>query len=176
MATAMDAELVAESRGRERFAPSMPHDMWQADGTLVRYRLASLAVIRQTDRDDRVMFLSDLRDLGRSSLPATQLIAHLLSHFSPHLSQPRSDAKDPVLEEVALPEKLKSYTSDLSAIGAFARPNQLMSNYISRELVRGGRKTPIYTPFIATDLAEAPGPAPTAEHTATHTRWKGLRQ
>ena len=124
----MGDELCAETRGRERFETASEHYMWQAAGTFARYRLTSLAVIRQTDRDARRMFLSDSRELGRRSFPEMQLIMQLLSHFSPQLLKPRNNAKDPIYEEAVLPEKLKAYTADLSALGAFFRPNQLMAN------------------------------------------------
>ena len=54
-------ELEAETRGRDRIAAASPRDLWQAAETILRYRLTSLAVIRQTDRDARRMFLADLR-------------------------------------------------------------------------------------------------------------------
>lgn len=44
-----------------RFETAAERDMWREDETFARYRLASLEVIRQTDRDARRMFLPDLR-------------------------------------------------------------------------------------------------------------------
>ena len=76
-------ELTTEIRGRERFAATTPADIHLAAETFPRYRLTSLAVIRQTDASDRRMFLSDLRELGRRSFPEMQLITQLLSQFTP---------------------------------------------------------------------------------------------
>ena len=37
-------------------------------------------------------------------------------------------------------------------------------------------RPPWYTPYIVADLAEAPWPVQTSEHSAANTRWMGLRQ
>ena len=142
MVGALAGELVAETRGRERFATSPERDIWREAGTFARYRLASLAVIRRADRDDRRMFISDLRELDRRSFPEMQLLMQLLSHFWPKLIKPRNNTNGPIYEEDVLHERLKAYTSDLSSLGAFFRPNQLMANYVSRELFRGKKQTP----------------------------------
>ena len=126
----------------ERFETASEHDMWQADGTFSRYRLASLAVIRHAGRDARRAFLPDLWELGRRSFPEMQLIMQLLSHFSPQMVKPSNNAKGPAYEEVLLPGKLKAYTADLSDLGAFFRPNKLMANYVILEMARGKQKAP----------------------------------
>ena len=117
--------------------------MCQEAGTFVRYRLTSLDVIRQADRDARRMLLSDLMELGRMFFHEMQLPMQLLSHFSPKLVNHRNNSKAPVFGEVFLPGNLQSYTADLSAMNAFFRPKQNMSNYVSRELARGKQKTPL---------------------------------
>ena len=71
---------------------------------------------------------------------------------------------------------MKSYSAALSAMGAFCHPNQLVANYVSRELDRGEHHTARYTPYIVADLTDAPWPVPTAEHSAANTRWAGLRE
>ena len=142
MVGALAGELVAETRGRERFATSPERDIWREAGTFARYRLASLVVTRQTDRDARRMSISDLWELDHRSSPEMQLLIQLLAHLSPQRLNPRNNAKDPIYEEDVLHERLKAYTADLSALGAFFRPNQLMANYVSRELARGKQQTP----------------------------------
>ena len=106
------------------------------------------------------MFLSDLRGLGRRSFPEMQLIAQLLSHFSPQLAKQRTNSKDPLLEEVVLPKSLRAYTADLSSSGALLKPNQPTANYVWRELARGDLQIPSYAPYIAPDLSESPWHVP----------------
>ena len=97
---ALAGELVAETRGVDRFESASERDMWQEDETFARNRIASLAVIRQADHDARRMFLSELREHGRMSFPEMQLLMQTLSHFSPQLAKPRNNAKVPAFEEV----------------------------------------------------------------------------
>ena len=68
----------------------------------------------------------------------------LLSHFAPLVVRNRSNAKDPPYEEVVLPGKLRRYSADISALGAFLKPNQLMANFISRELAMGDPGAQLY--------------------------------
>ena len=151
-------ELTVDANGREHFATATPADIHPAAETFALYRLTSLAVIRQTDAAARRMFLSDLRDIGRRSFAETQLIAQLLSHFSPQLAEQRTISKDPMFEEVVLPERLRAYTADLSSLGALLKPNQPMANYVSRELARGEMQNPSYAPYIAPICRNPPGP------------------
>ena len=105
-----------------------------------------------------------------------QLIMQLLEHFKPLSLKSRANAKDPLFEEIVLPSRLKNFRADFSQIGAFLKPNQLMANYVSRELARGKCQTPPYTPYIVPDLSLAPWPVPTAEHTSALARWKANKQ
>lgn len=77
------AELSGETRGRDRVATATEADLLNAADTIVRYRLGSLAVIRQIDRGARRMFLPDLSELGRRPFPEILLTMHLLSHPPP---------------------------------------------------------------------------------------------
>ena len=134
LVTALTADLVRETDGRELFSAFVEEDFHTAATTFVRYRLSTLAIIRQTDRDARRMFLADLRDLGRKAFPEMQLLMQLLSHFAPVQKQ-RVNPKGPTFEEVVLPVKLKEYKADFSCLGAFLKPNQAMANYVSKELI-----------------------------------------
>ena len=78
---ALTADLVRETAGRECFSAFYPPDFHQAAETLVRYRLSTLQIVRQTDKDARRMFLSDLRDLGRKAFPEMQLLMQLFFSF-----------------------------------------------------------------------------------------------
>ena len=98
------------------------------------------------------------------------LFTQLLTHFAPHPQQ-RAKAKDPMCGEVVIPERLRNYSADVSALGAFLKPNRPMRNYVSRELPRGAAKTPSYTPSVVPDVGEVPWPVPTAEHSAALTLW-----
>ena len=122
------------------------------------------------------MFLSDLRQLDRFSFPDMQLIMQLLEHFKPLSLKSRANAKDPLFEEVVIPTRLKNFRADFSLLGAFLKPNQLMANYVSREIARGKCQTPPYTPYIVPDLSIAPWPVPTTEHTSALARWKSNKQ
>ena len=147
LAEALAADIIRETKGRDSFAAFFPPDFHQAAETLVRYRLSTLQIIRQTDKDARRMFLADLRDLERKAFPEMQLLMQLFSHFAP-VAKPRTNLKDPPFEEVVLPVKLKDYTADLSSLGGYLKPNQLMANYVSKELAKGRIQIPSYTPYI----------------------------
>ena len=88
-------ELIRETSGRDRFAMATQMGLYAAAETLARYRLTSLAALRQTDRDARRMFLADLRGLERRAFPDMQPPTARLSHFTPHLVKPRSNANGP---------------------------------------------------------------------------------
>ena len=122
------------------------------------------------------MFVSDLRDIDRLAFPDIQLILQLLSHFSPHLINPRANAKDPPFGESVFPEKLNAYAADPALMGAFLKPNQLMASYIIKELARGKTQAPSYAPYIVAGVPASPWPVPTAEHTAAAVKWKANRQ
>ena len=62
-------ELVRETNGRDHLATVSRGEMYDEAETFVSYRLNALAAIRQTDRDARRMFLTDLMELGRMSFP-----------------------------------------------------------------------------------------------------------
>ena len=62
-----------------------------------------------------------------------QLMTQLFSHFAPTLLKQRANLKGPPFEEVVLPVKLQNYIADISSLGGFLIPNQLMANYVSKE-------------------------------------------
>ena len=122
------------------------------------------------------MFLSDLRELGRRSFPETQLAMQLMEHFKPQLLKSKANAKSPLFDEIVIPGRLRNFRADLSPMGAFLKPNQLMANYASRELARGKRQTPPYTPYIVADISTSPWPVPSAEHTTAVAKWEANKQ
>ena len=81
MVEALTADLVRETAGRRNFSAFYPSAFHQAAEALVRYRLSSLQIIRQTDKDARRMSLSDLRDVGRKAFPEMQLEMQIFFHF-----------------------------------------------------------------------------------------------
>ena len=171
---ALAADFAEETKGSERFETDSREDMLRAAGIFARYRLPPLAAIRQTDRDARRMFVSDLRDIERLAFPDIRLMISLISHFTPQLLKAKANAKGPPFGEAVLPGKLRKYTADLSQLGAFLKPNQLMAK--RKELARGKLQVPSYTPYIVSDVSPVPRPVPTAEHTAAATRWTSNRQ
>ena len=118
MAT-LTADIVRETDGRELFSAFGEEDFYTAAMTFVRYRLTTLAIIRQADSDARRMFLSDLRELERKAFPETQLLMQLLAHFAPVQKQ-RANPKDPTFEEVVLPVKLRDYKAYFSCLGGIS--------------------------------------------------------
>ena len=162
--------------GRERLEAFTAQDMEQAAETLVRYRLCNLSTIRHAERDARRLFLSELMDNERKSFPELQLLMQLFSHFAPVVARQRLNAKDPSFEELAIPKKLARYTSNLSGMGGYLKPNQPMVNYISKEIAVGKLKAPSYTPYIVPNPAEAPWPVPSAEHRTAVAKWTTNRQ
>ena len=58
--TALATDLLRETRGRERFLAFPEEEFSAAAGILVRYRIHSLEVLRQTQRGARTLFLRDL--------------------------------------------------------------------------------------------------------------------
>ena len=133
---ALTDHLALQTAGRELFSAFAGEDFHTDAMTLVRYRMSTLAIIRQADRGARRMFISDLRELGRKAFPEMQLLLQLPAHFAPVQKQ-RVNPKDPTFEEVALPVKLKEYKADFSKLGGFLKPNQDLANYIGMGLIRG---------------------------------------
>ena len=133
---ALTGDLARETSGMDLFSGFAEEDFRTDAMTFVRYRLSTLAIIRQTDRGARRMFLADLRELERQAFPEMQLLMQLLAHFAPVQKQ-RVNPKDPTFEEVVLPVKLRDYKADFSCLGGFLKPNQAMANYVSKELIVG---------------------------------------
>ena len=113
---ALFSELARGTSGRERFATATRPDLRAAAKTFSRYMLPTLAAIRLTDGDALLLFLADLREVGRMLLLETQLTAQLLNHFDPHLVRPRANSDDPPFEAAGLPERLRGYSADLSCL------------------------------------------------------------
>ena len=59
-----------------------------------------------------------------------------MSHFAPLVSRSRANANGPPYEEIVRPGDLRRYSDDLSALGAFFKPDHMADNFISRELAR----------------------------------------
>ena len=51
-----------------------------------------------------------------------QLLLQILGHFPPRLLQARPNAKDPAYEELVIPERLKDFKVDLSAVSGLLKP------------------------------------------------------
>ena len=170
------AELAAETAGRDRFQAAAPADLYHAAGTFVRYRLASLDIIRHADRDARRAFRSDLWELGRRSSPQMQRVVQLMAHFTPHIMKSRANANDPMCGELVIPERLRNFAADLSPMGASLKPNQLATNYVSRELGRAKCQTPSYTPYIVADFSAPPWPVPSADRATAMAKWNSNNQ
>ena len=122
--------------------------MREADETFGRYRMYQSAEIHQYDRGARRMYISDMRARGMWPFPEMSQFAQLLAHFTPQLGKPRANANDPPFEVDCIRGKLRNYTADLSGLVEFLEKNQLMANYISRELDRGKLQVPRNTPLL----------------------------
>ena len=172
---ALVLELQAEIRGRERFQDFGEADIVWAAETFVRYRIASLASLRRTDREARAMFIKDLREVEKRTFPEMQLVLQLLNHFAPQQVKQRPNEKNPAFEEVVLATKLGpngSFMVDFKGLSAFLKPSQDMANFISQELARGMNKIPTYTPFIVPELSKPPWPVASQAHSAALAKWQ----
>ena len=119
------------------FEDSTPSDFYNAADAISWYRTSTLAIVRQTGRYSRRMFLPDLRASGRETSPGMQL----LPHFAP-VAKRRANLTDPPFEDAALPVRQRNYSSDLRRLVEFLKPIQLMANYDSEEQARGICKYP----------------------------------
>ena len=68
-ATALAAEIIAETQGRERFSDFAPSDFAMAAQTIVRYRTSSVEGLRRTCREARSEFIKVLREALRLRFP-----------------------------------------------------------------------------------------------------------
>ena len=84
----------------------------------------------------------------------------------------RPNARGPHLEEVAIPDRMATFSVDLSGLSALLKPNQDMATAISLELSCGRSKIPAYTPFIYHRIDEHPWPVSTNEHTDAVEKWR----
>ena len=174
-ATLLAADLFRETRGRERFSAFPVCEFSAAAGIIVRYRIHSLEILRQTQKDARAMFLRDLREAGRLPFPEMKLLLQIIGHFPPRQLQVRPSAKDPAYEELVIPERLREFAVSHSGISGIRKPDvlsfylpnfchrwkllsitQAIANYIRSELARGRNKVPAYTPFIVPEASAAP--------------------
>ena len=105
---------------------------------------------------------------------------HLLMHLSRNSIRFRpisgANATGPDFDEIALPRKLDGYTADLRRIGSFLQPIRPIVNYVSRELAIGKLIAPIYTPYIAPNLADVHFPVPPTANKADMAKWISNRQ
>ena len=112
-------EIFSATTGRGLFLAATPDYFRKEGGAFVRYRLSPLAVIRHAAQAAMRTFLSEMRGGGGvapSFLPEMLLIMHLLSHIPPHLAKHRLNASDPPYAELALPERIRSYSTDLPSL------------------------------------------------------------
>ena len=170
LVTRLADEIFCEARGRGRFAALPVGKFADAATILFRYRIRSLGILRQTQKDARAVFMRDLREFGRRSFPETQLLLQILGHFPPRRPHVRLKAKGPAYEEIAIAERLSEFAASLSGIGSPPKPTQERDNYISLELSRGRSKLPAYAPFVVPDVSAAPWAITSKDHQAAVTR------
>ena len=60
----------------------------------------------------------------------------------------RANLIGPPFEEAVLPVRLRNYSANLSRLGGYLKPNQLMANYVSKEQAKGRIRIPSYTHYI----------------------------
>ena len=112
------------------------------------------------------MFVRDIRDGERGNSPKMQPHLQIIGHFSPRQLHIRPIAMDPHFEEVAIPDRMSTFSVDPSGWSALLKPDQDMANAISLEHARGRRKIPARAPFIYPRIAE-PWPVSKNEHPAS---------
>ena len=76
------------------------------------------------------------------------------------------------MEEVAIPDRMATFSVDLSGLSALLKPNQDMASAIGLEISRGCIEIPAYTPFIYHRIDAPPRPVSTNAHTAPVAQWR----
>ena len=125
----LTADLISETRGRERFRASPPAKPALSSTIMARYRVISLGISRRTQKNARAMSLRDMREIERRSFPEMQMLLQISAHFPPRQLRSRPNAKGPDYEELAIPECLRTFTAYLIGIGGSPKPTQEMANY-----------------------------------------------
>ena len=111
-----------------------------------------------------------------------QLVAQLMARFAPQIMKSRANSKDPMFGELVIPDRLRNFPDGLSSKVAFPTPNQLMTNYASRELSlsRKVSEALVYTVYSGGCFRPQPPPttwpSPSAEHTAAVAKWATSKQ
>ena len=149
-ATRLEDRIPRDARGWGRFAASPVGEFADAATSLVRYRIRSLGILRQTQKDARTMFMRDLREVEHRSFPEMQLPIRILGRFLPVQLMARPNSKGPAYEELAIPDRMIEFAVSLRGIGILLKPTQEMANCIRLELARGRSKVPDYTPIHRT--------------------------
>ena len=159
--------------GRERLNAFTPAEIRDAAETLARYRITSLAVLRQADRGSRIAndVCTRFTRRGSARLPEDSASSSNPRPFSPQQMRNRPNAKDPSNGEVAIPARLAKFAVDFRGLSGLLEPNQDMANVISLELARGWGKVPPYTPFIVPEISGAPWPVASSDHSAAIGKW-----
>ena len=176
MAHALAAELLAEISGRDSFQTATHADLPDAAETFARYRLSPLWALFVTLIGMPAACSSLIRGTWPPFSPPKCSWPCRCWGISIPVSKSKANANDPLFEELVIPERLRNFRDDLSPMGAFFKPDQLMANYVSRELARGKCQTPPYTPYIAAGISTAPWPVPSDEHTASTAKWTNNKQ
>ena len=170
------AELMQETAGRDHPLTVTPASMYHSAETYVRQLLSSTDTARHTGRDERRVFLSDLRGFRRRSFREIQRAMQTMSQFTPQIPKSRANAVSPLLGEIPHPESLWNSPADLPPIGSFPKPNQLADNYASRELSCGKWQTTPYNPYIVDGISDAPWQVPADDRTASSANRKADKQ
>ena len=148
----LKTKLKTELEGRERFGRFSELQLSGISKLFIRYGFFSIKDIKRTQEKARNCFVDDLRRKENVSFLLARYILAIFDHLTPENIRNNKGKKDPSIEEISIPAKLKSFTWDMSSLSSIFLPDQDMANAISMELARAGATVPSYSPYIIPQL------------------------
>ena len=167
-------DLRRTTEGRERFEDFSRGDYKKAVDLFWKagyYRVESL---RQMHDSARTFLVNNLRKMtgGNGMLKDTKLVLDLIEVFQTKMK----NSKDPKIEEIHIPTRMKKWCPALGDLGGILIPDQEMVNYFTIELTRGMNEVPPYYPFVTGLLHEHPWAPSDPAFVRANASWKKLQE
>ena len=167
-------ELRKTTEGRDRFEDFTRNDYRKAVDlfwTAGYYRVESL---RQMHDNARTFFVNNLRKMtgGTGVIKDTKLVLDIIEIFQTRMK----NSKDPKIEEIQIPIKMKKWCPALSDLSGVLIPDQDMVNFFTIEMTRGQNEVPPYHPFVTGQLHENPWTPADPSFVRAHSNWKKLQE
>ena len=74
--------------------------------------------------------------------------------------------------EIDIPHALAALSPSLAALSGSFRPDQMMCNWIAREMAKGSAKIPSYAPYLVPKLCSPPWMPGRADHSTSLEGWR----